>query len=918
MIQISFVQPEFLLILLLLIPLWLVSLRSRRPHRISELASLLLSSLIICALASALAGAQLYLPVQAQTTIFLLDQSDSISDSARLEARNYIQQAFRNLPKGDQAGLIVFAEEPTIAILPSETPLLETLPTLANSQQSDLGKALQLGVALLPEGGGGRLVLLSDGNQTRGDLVEQARRAAGRAIRLDVVPLESQLGGFDLRISELSMPQQLRQGQQARLQIETYSTQSALGRLVVSSNGTIVSQSDERFEQGYSNKELVLPEPGLGFQHYSVRIYVANDRRPENNQADIFSNIAGPAQVLLVSPSPQEALPLQQSLEAAQFQVVQIRPAALPRELATLSNYDATILLNVGYSTLPEGSDLLLQRYVRDLGRGFAMIGGPNSFGAGGYRQTPIEELLPVRLNPQPNLQAPPAAIVVVVDVSGSMARYEGDFSKLQLASQGIMRLAEQLRDEDLLTIIPFDRTAMGVIGPLAGSERASIPYRLEVLKPGTGGIHISDGLRFAHNYLKRSDHRVRHLIVLTDGDDTAQKDPAPELVRQLQSEGITVSLLAIGNGRDVAFVEQLAQLGGGRFFLAESAASLPAIMSQEARLVLRPYIIEGQFVAKVLDPEHSTVASLDLSQQLSGYVATQAKQSATVLVQGANDDPLLAVWQYGLGRSLIWSSDLGGPWSRELVQSPSFGQLSANMVSWILPANHDQVLDLQSQVHNGRLELELSANDQGRPISNLAIRGHLFGADGSQQELELREFAPGRYTSEIEGLNAASYAIELQAFEPNGTRLANLRSGIQVNDQQEYLLQEPNRTLLQELATLGNGRVAPSPQELYSQTLSARSRNLRLDQELLKFALWLLPLMIFLRRLRYGSQKLPQSVTSRADLSWPDQLWMLFFGVAPFHNFFQQRRVRRRQHQDWGNWIHQQAQEERQKKPTD
>lgn len=916
MIQISFVQPEFLLTLLALIPLWLISLGSRRTHRTTERASLLLSSLIICLLAGALAGTQLYLPSQGQTTIFLLDQSDSISDTARQDAERFLDEAFRNLPNGDRAGLIVFAEEAQIAILPTSAPLLEELPKLEKSQHSDLAKAVQLGLALLPSGGG-RLVLLSDGNQNRGDLLEQARLAASRSISLDSVALESNLAEFDLQISRLSLPEELRQGQQARLRIETYSSQSATGRLVVSSGDRLIAQSEERFEQGYSSRELLLPEPALGFQHYSVRIELADDQRPQNNQADIFTNVSGPAQVLLVSPSQEEAQFLQNSLEAAQIKVERIGPAAFPRELIGLSNYDATILLNVEYSELPEKSDLLLQSYVRDLGRGVAMLGGPNSFGAGGYRQTPIEELLPVQLNPQPNLQAPPASIVVLVDVSGSMASFEGDYSKLQLASQGIMRLAEQLRDEDLLTIVPFDRISMGVIGPLPGSERDSIPARLEALKPGTGGIHIFDGLRFAHNYLRRSDHRVRHLIVLTDGDDTAQKDGAPEVVRQLQREGITVSLLAIGRGRDLEFIEGLAQLGGGRYFLAENAASLPTIMSQEARLVLRPYVIEGRFTGHALMPEHPIVAGLDLRQTLYGYVATQAKQSATLVLQGANDDPLLAVWQYGLGRSLIWSSDLGGPWSRELTQNQAAAQLAANMVSWILPAKHDQILALQSQAEGGNLKLLLEAVDQGRAISGLRVSGQLFGKDGSSHALELREFAPGRYTGELTGLNESSYALELNAVDASDQLVDNLRSAISINDQQEYLVQGPNLALLQEVAALSNGRFGPAPQELYSRTASTHSRTLRLDQRLLSLALWLLPLMIFLRRLRYGAQSLPQTVSSKHELAWIDRIWMLFFGVAPFHQSIQERRLRRRQQQDWGNWIHQQAQEQRQKNQT-
>ncbi len=860
--MISFVEPAALLALLAVPLLWLPLLARgplRRPSW-REQACVAVRSVAAGALALALAGTQLRLPSEILTVMFVLDTSRSIPPEQRQNAEVYLRAAVAGMPPGQQVGLVVFGGGALVARLPSAERGLDPIPDAPGVDQTGIAEAVSLALALLPREGQGRLVLLSDGGQTSGDALAAARLAAARAVPLEVIPLIASAPGDDARIAGVGLPPRLREGTRPRLNVATDSSRAVSARLTVLDNGRPVAEQTVALPAGRGSVEVELPEPDPGYNRYEVRLEATGDTRPENNRAQTFSIVEGRPRVLLVEGQAGEAAALSAALEAARIQAETVAPAALPDSLDGLAGYDAVLLVNVARQALPPLAAGLLPAYVHDLGRGLAMIGGPDSFGAGDYAGSPIEAALPVRMDLPPHIEIPETAIVVLIDVSGSMALTEEGVQKVQLAAAGAARIAAHMQDRDELTVIPFDSVPHNIIGPLPGSQRDRLIKLLGAVQTEGGGIAITDGLATARGFLERAGKPVRHLITITDGNDTVQREGAADLVDGMRAQNITVTTIAIGSGDAVAFLEDLARRGGGRAFLTERAGRVPEIILDDIRQIVRPYLVEGAVAPLPTAPggaERGPLRGIDTIPPLAGYVATVAQPQAEVLLSSPAGDPLLATWQYGLGRSLAWTSDLSGRWAGGWLGWEQFPQLAAQLVAWIAPPPGSQQMAVETRADGPSLSLTASLADGQRPASGMRVAGSLVGSDGARRPLALREVLPGRYQGLAGDLPPDVYQVMLSASRPDGTPFAALMDGAVVVSDAEFST-PASPQLLQELALLTGGRVGPPPAALFGPTGAAGSTPGPLAMQLLWLGLALLPLELALRRWPF----------SRADLA--------------------------------------------------
>ncbi|MDQ2999219.1 MAG: VWA domain-containing protein, partial [Chloroflexota bacterium] len=510
--------------------------------------------------------------------------------------------------------------------------------------------AVRLALALLPNEGHQRLVLLSDGGENAGDAAKVAQLASARGVPIDVVALSGLADGPDVRISGVELPSAARVGQQLRMKINTESNIATAGRLTITGPGdALIVDQQLQIPAGTQTLEVALPEALPYFNRYVVRLETPGDARPENNAAEAYSFVSGQPRVLLVEGQPGEASSLSNALRSAQIDVSTVAAAAMPDGLGELSGYDALALVNVPKRAVTDRAQAAITAYVHDLGRGLLMVGGENSFGAGGWRRSPIEEALPVTMDIPTQLRLPPVSIVILIDVSGSMSAEENGRTKISLAAEGAQRIAALLRDDDELTVVLFSTQPERVIGPLPGSDRDQAIEQLGSAQSTGGGINIHDGLAEAAKYIRQSNKPTRHIITLTDGGDTVQQEGALDLVRALHDEKVTLSSIAIGDGEHVPFIRDMARVGGGRTFLTDKAANLPTILADEAQAILQPYIVEQDFVPTRGAP-HPILRSFEHVPQLKGYVITTPRQTSQVLLATPRGDPLLAAWQYGLG----------------------------------------------------------------------------------------------------------------------------------------------------------------------------------------------------------------------------------------------------------------------------
>ncbi|MFL5801759.1 MAG: VWA domain-containing protein [Roseiflexaceae bacterium] len=851
--RLSFIVPAFLWLLLVLPPLCALALLApRRLPRPRFWASLILRMLALLGLILALSGAQLVRPVGAVTTVFLLDGSDSVALSQRARAEAFVQQALERMPTDDRAAIVVFGQRALVERTPSIERALGQVAAQPGGGATNVEDAIQLGLALLPNEGYKRLVLLSDGGANAGDALAAGRVAAARAVPIDVLPLSGLADGLDAQISGVEIPAAARESQRLRMKIDMESNTATSGRLLITGPGgaTIVDQQVQ-VPQGAQTLEVMLPESQPYFNRYVVRLEVPNDARPENNAAEAYSFVSGRPRVLLVEGAPGAAKNLAGALQSAQIDALIATPDHLPASLGDLSAYDAVALVDLPRRALPDRFQALLSTYVHDLGRGLLMVGGPQSFGAGGWRDTPIEAALPVTMDIPTQVRFPPASIVVLIDVSGSMGQEEGGRSKIALAAEGAQRIAALMRDDDELTVIPFDDKAETVIGPLPGSRRdEAIDALGRLTQPGGGGINIHDGLAEAARYIRQSDKPLRHIITITDGSDTVQQEGALDLVRQLRDEKVTVTSIAVGDGAHVPFIRDMARVGGGRTFLTDRATNIPAILADEAQAIIQPYVIEQDFTPTRGAP-HPILRGFEQAPPLHGYVVTTPRQTAQVLLATPRGDPVLAAWQYGLGRALAWTSDLNGQWGKDWVAWDEFPRFSAQLLGWLLPPQGAQNLTLQANSSGAELVLIAQAQDElGRPRPGLAVAGRLLAGDGSGLDVALREVGPGQYRAVVSGARPGAYLVQLTAQDAQGQPFGTVTAGAVVPQSAEYRGRGADTGLLEVLAHTTGGRVSPAPAAAFDTGSAGAGAVQEIGLPLLWLALLLLPFDVGLRRL--------------------------------------------------------------------
>ncbi|MFZ0545189.1 MAG: VWA domain-containing protein, partial [Candidatus Promineifilaceae bacterium] len=641
----NFTAPlAFLLILVIPYFVWLGRPRSKASRRRDRI-SLGLRLLIIALLILSLAGSQLVRAADDLAVVFLVDGSDSIQPQQAEQAESLVRDAIEQLGPNDQAAVIVFGSNALVERPMSGLAELAPVTSVPQTLHTDIAEAIRLGLALFPAGSARRIVLVSDGVATLGNTTEAAQLAAVSGVQIDVMPLTPPAGAVEALLTNVDAPARVSEGEAFNIDITAESTADMAAGIRVLSGGTVVYENAVQLHQGVNNFSISLRATTQEFARYVVQMAPLDDTYYQNNQLAAFTEIVGPPRVLLVAsdgelddngnPLPDESPQLQLALEATGLEVDRVTPTDLPASLAGLSNYATVVLVNVNAKNLTPRKMELLQSYVRDLGGGLVAVGGPESYGMGGYYKTPLEETLPVDMQIKDQDRFPSVSIAIVIDRSGSMGANEGGVTKIQLAGEGAVRVVELLNDFDEISVIPVDTQPSNPIGPASAADRDTIIEQIRQIGAGGGGIYVRTGLEAAAEALAQSSNQVKHIILLADGSDSEQKEGVPELIKGLVAEGVTVTVVSIGDGPDVPWLRQMAELGGGRFHLTNEAANLPQIFTQETTSIQRSYLVEERFFPALgstgFARGHAIFRAMESAglthvPPLNGYVGTSPK----------------------------------------------------------------------------------------------------------------------------------------------------------------------------------------------------------------------------------------------------------------------------------------------------
>ncbi len=822
---------------------------------------------IVLSVVLAIAGLQWLRPLEGMNVVYLLDRSDSVPAAQQEAARDYVTKSATRKKSTDKAGVLVFGADASIESTVGPKIDLPKILAVIATEQTDLAGAIRLGTAAFPENGQRRLLLLSDGNENVGDAFSALAAALSLGVSLDVVPLGAARSG-DVSVQKLGLPATVKQGQtfEAKIFVQTDRAKTATLRLY--RNEQFLGEQPVELTEGKNlfTFPQTLTEPG--FYSYNVQLDASGDPVPQNNRASSFTSVKGEPRVLLVSESPEQDAPLAAALRTAQLEVQAGGVAGFPATLAELQSYDAIFLSNIAAGDL--GMDLLrlLESAVRDFGVGLVCVGGEQTYAAGGYRGTPLEATLPVDMELDSRKVLPRGALVLVVHAT----EFPGGN---QWARDIAFAALEALGPEDEMGIVLWDGRNRWLFPLTKAGNKKDLGKLIAGMNPGDMG-DFQAPMQMAHEALQKSTANLKHMVVFSDGDPAASKK---ETLQGIVADKITISTVMIGGHVAPATMITMAEEGRGRFYDVSSPGQLPQIFIKEAAVILRSAIFEEPFIPKLAGPGE-IVRGIGAGEypRLLGYVAATPKARAEVPLVSEKGDPLLAHWQYGLGRAVAFTSDAKAKWARDWLDWPKYRQFWSQVAQWSLRRVENADFAAEVSVEHGEGVLSVEALDAKGDYRNfLNLQAVAVSPKGARQTVRLQQSGPGRYEARFPMREVGSYLLNLMEVKEGQLR-GSQTVGANINYSPEFNAAAPNLNLLQRLAEAGHGRVLDAVKPDDNPFLHDRQKTFQprdLWEWLLRLAVVLFPLDVAVRRIQIDRE---EWLRAMAVL----RRWLFFWQAAP------------------------------------
>jgi len=766
------------------------------------------------------------------TTVFLVDASQSIPQEQRKSALDYVTEASKKRRKDDLAGVIVFGKTPSVEAPPAPTEVnLLGVESLVDSEYTDIGAALKLALATFPEDTARRIVVLSDGNENRGNALEQALAAKRLEVPIDVVPIQYHYDR-EVLVEKVQLPPDVKEGETVNINVVIRASEPTRGTLQVfqkADNYRAPAPGNEspqpvelrRGVNVLTLKQLITKPNFYTFTAEFIPDRDSGDKRMINNVAEGFTHARGTAQVLLIEGTRGEHAELVKALTEKKINVTALTAPRvdgsgsvdgdpLPTDLAQLQPYDTVILGNVPKDAFTEAQHTLLASHVHDMGGGLIMLGGRDSFGAGGWMNTPVEKALPVDMQIKALKVQGLGAMVLVMHASEIP---EGNYWQKVVAKAAISALSNY----DYAGMLHWEGQEAWLFSvQTIGKGRGRMLRAVDRMTPGDMP-DFDPSLQMARKgLLGVKDAMSRHIVIISDGDPTP---PSSSVIADLVRDKITVTaVLTAAHGNDpgaALTMRNLANRTKGRFYNVTNPKALPRIYQKEARTISRPLIFEQQtpWLPKVNFLSEPITGMGSSVPPISGLVLASVKENELVEVPIVSPlptgqvNPVLAHWTYGLGRSLAFTSDAGRRWAKTWPDWEGYAAFWSQAVRWTMRPVDPGNLTLTVRRDQGQIKVVVDALDKDNQFLNfLQIRGSVVNPALKGEALELSQTAPGKYEATFEAAKASgNYFVNLGYRGPNGAQ-GVISSGVSVPYSDEYRELRSSPENLETIASVTNG----------------------------------------------------------------------------------------------------------------
>ncbi len=792
----SFERPWFLLAAI--IPLVWLAWEWRKGR---QRTSLTLKALSFCCILLALAEPSMVTSETKMAVSVLVDTSQSISDEGLAKASavaNQIQkQRGRNWVK-----VIPFARNSR----------RETAVELAKGydfkhSDGELGRGTNLesavreGMAAMPEGLVPKLLLLTDGHENKGSVARASYQAQQLGVPIDTMELAGRPRP-QLRLDSVIVPGQAYTGDHFPIELVVSAPRKSPVTVEITAEGKLIGSKQATLEPGINHVRVnaslntsgsvdltgVIRAEGQGDVRFARAISLSKPR------------------LLYVSQDPDGSEKhLLQVWNSSQFTIDRV-PELTESKLA---NYQLVVLNNLDLETMALDKKASMEAYVKR-GGGLLVIGGERNIYLENKKEVDLlERALPAKLAPPRSPEG--TCVVLIIDKSSSM---EG--RKMELARIASIGVVENLRPIDYVGVLIFDNSFQWAV-PIRKAEDRTLIKRLIAGVTPDGGTQIAPALNEAYRRALPFKATFKHIVLLTDG--ISEEGDSMSLSKEAALNKVTISTVGLGQDVNRAYLEKIASYAKGKAYFLNDPAGLEQILLRDVMEHTGSTAVEKSFTpiiqkkAEILEG-----VGMESAPALKGYVKYEAKKSADLILAVDQKDPLLVRWQYGLGRSAVFTSDAKSRWAEAWVSWNGFDKFWQNVARDLLPHAQDAEANLELDPVAGELvaTYKLSGNTaEPGTLPNL----YVFGPENFRQPIVLTKAAGGLYRSRISiGERQGMFRIRSLEDSKLFPEIGYYRQEEELNDF------DSNPGLLKQISSFTNGRFNPSIDQVF--TSSGRSVN--------------------------------------------------------------------------------------------
>jgi len=842
--------------------------------------------LVIVMIAGALAKPSWRREAENVNVTVIMDESESVPRPLRQTADAWLEEARKRFRAGDLMAKITAGRDAIVQVLPSPPNDAPDSITLGGTDATNLSEAGRLGMATKPADRANRLLFISDFNETIGDIRSFADTAAAAGVPIDVVILPYKYEN-EVIVDRVVVPSTARMGQNVNMRVLITSLRPTTGKLSILINGETVDLDPSgpelsrhiALDEGLNALWVPISLPQAGPQLFRA-VFEPDDGTAdaikENNESLAVTFVQSEGRILIIASDTSEVEPIVRALTEARIACEVRQPGQAPESLIELQAYDGIIMVNTSADVIPMRLQEELKSYVHDLGGGLMMVGGPDSFGAGGWIGSPLADALPIKLDPPQKRQMPRGAMVLLMH---SCEMPEGNYWAKQTGLAAINNLSRL----DLIGVVEYSYSRGDTwVHPLSEvGNKTAVTRAMNSLT--YGDMQTFDGiLRMAFNGLKNADAGARHMIIMSDGDPQLTDTT---LLAECRAAKISISTVMVyphdrsANGAYGQKMRMIAEQTGGKYYPIvdqDQFAQLPSIFIKEAQIVKRSLIWEGApFSPAVVNSMAEPMRGLGGSvPSIQGYVVAADRDGLSVVtIRGKENDPILAHWQHGLGKSVAFTSDAGQRWARAW---PSWGNYKAfweGHARWMMRPGGSTDMRVMTEDLGDKTRVVIEAlDDKGERMNFIRFVSRVVGPGNASQPIELRQVGPGRYEGLFDSDKSGAYVANFKYIAPpdapgGAPKEGNLQAAVTRPFADEYRTLQDNGALGRIVAERTGGRIIdlttnPSTVDLWLRdnlTMPVALRPIWLLVALLAISIFLVDVAV--RRVRIDPQLIAAAV---------------------------------------------------------